>query len=283
MTPRRAKAREPVRVELAWGDELAGQEAHRDGTCAVPVDVLRASTTIAAALSAGARQVTVVREFDDALAVARSREHPVIAAGEEGGLPHPEFDILSSAADVARLLRERPGAEVVLRTSNFARVIGRVARCAEHVVVGGVAMASAAAAAVAALEPRRILLVPCGTHMLRQLHAPLDTPLRSLEDMIGALCVLERLRDSLPLVQAPETQEAHDRCAPLLSSPEAIEAAVAASDYAEYMRRLPDAGGGEPAIHRADISLCARLDEYAVAPVLTQVSGVEHVFQLADL
>jgi phosphosulfolactate phosphohydrolase-like enzyme len=269
---------EPVRVHLAWGDEVLAHEPYREGTCAVVVDVLRASTTIASALSWGARQVTVVREFDDALAVARSRRHPVIAAGEAGGLPHPEFDTLSSPAEVAPLLQERPDAEVVLRTSNFARVIGDAARCAEWVVAGGVAMASAAAHAVVRHRPRRVLLVPCGTHMLQQLEQPLDTPLRSLEDALGAMCVLEKLAETVALVEAAETREMHRHCAPLLASPATIEAVVLACDYAEYMRRLPDAGGGEPQIHRADISLCARLDEYPVGPVLSRVEGVEHVF-----
>jgi phosphosulfolactate phosphohydrolase-like enzyme len=269
----------PIQVDLAWGDEIRGSQDRAAGTVAVPVDVLRASTTIATALAWGARQVTVVRDMDDVPAVAATRAWPVITAGEDAGLPDDRCDTLSSPSELARLLQVKAGAEVILRTTNFARVVVDAARCAEHVVAGGVASAAAAARAIAALRPERVLLVPCGTHRLQQFPAALETPLRSAEDAVGAMAVLMRLREHAPTVLTAAVRQLWDLWEPVLGSPSCVAAVVSGTDYAEYMRRLPDAGHDEPAIHRRDIELCARLDDLPVAPVLSRVEGVEHVFE----
>ncbi|MEX2114189.1 MAG: 2-phosphosulfolactate phosphatase, partial [Pirellulales bacterium] len=67
---------------------------------AVVIDVLRATTTIVAALAAGARAVVPCLTIEDAktAAAALPREETVLG-GERGGLPIEGFDLGNSPAE----------------------------------------------------------------------------------------------------------------------------------------------------------------------------------------
>ena len=78
---------------LVAKDQLAGADV-------VMIDVLRASTTIVHALSAGAAAVIPCQEVEDARRLAANlRGEPVVLGGERGGRPIDGFDLGNSPTE----------------------------------------------------------------------------------------------------------------------------------------------------------------------------------------
>src|SRR5262245_4040317 len=104
-----------------------------DGKVAVVIDVLRATTTVIHALSAGAVQVVPCLEIPDAKRIAAEFAVQAILGGEREGLPIPGFDLGNSPAEYER---ERVGGKtVVFTTTNGTRAMQRC-RHARRVLVG---------------------------------------------------------------------------------------------------------------------------------------------------
>ncbi len=104
-------------------DLLAGQSLA--GCRAVVVDVLRATTTVVQALSAGARAVVPCLTIDDAR--ARAAEFPpgeALLGGERGGLPIEGFDLGNSPAEYTSQVVA--GKTVVLTTTNGTKALLRL-------------------------------------------------------------------------------------------------------------------------------------------------------------
>ena len=114
----------------------------------VVVDVIRAFTTAAYALGAGARQVYLVASVEEALAFKGS--HPgSVAMGEDRGLRPEGFDLPNSPVMAAKF--EMEGRTVVQRTSAGTQGVV-AARSATRLWCASLVCASATAAAVNASE-----------------------------------------------------------------------------------------------------------------------------------
>jgi len=100
------------------------------GRIAVVIDVLRACSTIVAALAAGARKVIPVATIEEALIWPDIE--PVVLAGERGGLPPPGFDLGNSPLEFTPELVA--GRTVVITTTNGTLAIDRCKR-AEAVIL----------------------------------------------------------------------------------------------------------------------------------------------------
>jgi 2-phosphosulfolactate phosphatase len=112
---------------LAEPVELSGQTV-------VVIDVLRATTTIAHALAAGATQVIPCLEIDEARKLAANLHNNIVLGGERGGLPIAGFDLGNSPAEYTP---ERvAGKTVVFTTTNGTRAMQRC-RHASRVLIGG--------------------------------------------------------------------------------------------------------------------------------------------------
>jgi 2-phosphosulfolactate phosphatase len=129
------------------------------GVTAVVLDVVRASTTIVAALAGGARAVIPVATPDEARALGRDRDvGPALVGGERGGAPPPGFDHGNSPAEYTP---ERVrGRTVVFTTTNGTRALLAV-EGARRIAVGGFVNAAAVGRWLAA-EPGDALLVCAG-------------------------------------------------------------------------------------------------------------------------
>lgn len=94
------------------------------GAPVVVIDVLRTSTTIAAALAAGARGIYPSASTDDALRLTRDLGgDAVLLAGERRGLPVPGFDLGNSPREMTA---ERVGGRrLVLATTNGTPALSR--------------------------------------------------------------------------------------------------------------------------------------------------------------
>ncbi len=121
----------------------------------IVVDLLRASTTIATALAAGAECVMPFAEIDDTLAAAeRFGRQNVLLGGERGGRLIPGFDLGNSPSEYTP---ERvAGRRILFTTTNGARALHH-ARGAQRILIGAAVNCTAVALAVAPGEDVAIL------------------------------------------------------------------------------------------------------------------------------
>ena len=126
---------------------------------AVVVDVLRATTTVAAALAAGARAIIPCQELDEARSLSAATSPPRLIGGERHGQPVPGFDLGNSPSEYRpEVVR---GREIVLSTTNGTRAMERC-RAARLVYLGAFVNRSAIVRAL--LNESTVHVVCSGTH-----------------------------------------------------------------------------------------------------------------------
>jgi 2-phosphosulfolactate phosphatase len=122
------------------------EPAKLGGTIAVVIDVLRASTTIAHALAAGAEGVYPCEEVEEARHVAAAHpRQPCILGGERGGRRIAGFDLDNSPA--AYTPAAVAGKPVVFTTTNGTRALLQAAT-ADRVLLAAFVNLSAGGRAV---------------------------------------------------------------------------------------------------------------------------------------
>ncbi len=221
------------------------------GGIAIVIDVLRASTTIVAALERGAAAVLPTSTIEHALAVAATE--PVVLGGERGGVRIAGFDLGNSPWEyTAAAVGER---RVVITTTNGTQALGSC-RDAAAVLIGALVNRSAVVRGARAIARREnvsdIHLVCAGTDgfvteedllaagaMLEAGVGPADT----LD--AAALSALKRYRDTVA-----------DRT---LAHPEALLRAMKASRGG---RNLLELG------MQADLPAAAAIDTSTTVPLL---------------
>jgi 2-phosphosulfolactate phosphatase len=213
------------------------------GVTAIVLDIVRASTTIVAALAGGARTVRPVATPEEALAVGRRDDlGPILIGGERGGSPPPGFDHGNSPAEYTPD-RVR-GRTVVFTTTNGTRALLALER-ARRVAVGGFVNA-AAVARWAAAEPGDVLLVCAG-----------EKGRFCLEDAVCAGLLVSRLAGP----DRPPTDAA--RAARILWERYADDLDAMLRDAAWAQALVAQSRG-------ADLPLCVALDIHDVVPVLQE-------------
>jgi 2-phosphosulfolactate phosphatase len=129
------------------------------GSLAVPIDVLRATTTIVHALAAGCTGVRPCAELDEARDVA---DHlpagKVLLGGERGGRPVSGFDVGNSPREYTP--GRCKGMTLVLTTSNGTRAILRAAE-AERVLIAAFVNFSAVCEQIR-IDPRPVHILCAG-------------------------------------------------------------------------------------------------------------------------
>lgn len=123
-----------------------GAETGTGRGCTVVIDTLRATTSIAAAFSAGVSWLAAVDDEEHGRALAR--DTGAWLAGEVGGLPPPGFDMGNSPVDISG--RCGQGDAVVLYTTNGTRAL--CTATGEAVFAGALVNAAAVAKAASAYE-----------------------------------------------------------------------------------------------------------------------------------
>jgi 2-phosphosulfolactate phosphatase len=132
-----------------------------DASVAIVVDVLRATTTIAHALSQGYERVLACAGLDRARELHSRLGNGALLAGERGCVRPEGFDFGNSPREFAD---GRPrGSTLVLTTTNGTRAVVAAAERADTVLVGSLAnlTACAAAAARTARTAKGDVLVQC--------------------------------------------------------------------------------------------------------------------------
>ena len=139
---------------------LPADAALRHATVVV-IDVLRATSTIAAALMAGAREVIPSATIEESVAIAhRLGTDRTLLGGERGALKINGFQLGNSPAEYTP--EAVHGKTIVLATTNGSIALLR-ARNAERILCGALINASAVARQLLALAPEETVLLCSGS------------------------------------------------------------------------------------------------------------------------
>lgn len=216
--------------------------AHVESRTVLVVDILRASTSMIAALTNGCESLIPVADPETARRVAETLPPASwLLAGERRGEPIAGFDLGNSPLEYAA---ERvAGRTIVLSTSNGTRAL-LAARRAPAIGVG--ALVNLGAAAEWALAGGREILVACAGERGRT----------SLEDLVAAGLLVERMTGHEPA---------------LAPTPAAREAMREAAGYGKDVTRLAEASSWARHLARrgrgADVAACLLLDTTTLVPV----------------
>ncbi|MDB5291361.1 MAG: 2-phosphosulfolactate phosphatase [Phycisphaerales bacterium] len=211
------------------------QPHHLSGRAVAVFDVLRATTSMAAALAAGVREIRIFGDTASALAAGLGFDSPRLLCGEEKCLPPAGFDLGNSPG--AFVPEKHADRVAFMSTSNGTRALLAAAPGATAVFIGAVVNASATARALT--------------------HAGLDVTLLcagtngqvAMEDLIGAGAVLDALERLQPIQLESDTASIAQRL--FISAKRDLPAA------------LRDTQGGKNVIAAGlapDIDFAARLD-----------------------
>ncbi|MCC7438901.1 MAG: 2-phosphosulfolactate phosphatase [Armatimonadetes bacterium] len=150
---------------------------------AVVIDVLRASSTIVAALMSGAREVIPTDSVESAVAIAhRIGSDRTVLAGERNSVPIPGFQLGNSPASCNA--ETVSGKTVVMTTTNGTRAFQQT-HGAQMVLCGALMNARNVAQRVAAAgDDQRVVLLCAGSYGQF-----------SMDDAIGAGAIVRELRD----------------------------------------------------------------------------------------
>lgn len=229
------------------------------GGSAIVIDVLRASTTICAALKAGATRVIPFASVDDARRfadrLAEGGERPLLG-GERGGVRIEGFDLGNSPLEYTA--EAVGGRTVIFTTTNGTRAL-LAAGSAERIYIGAFANLSSLAERVAS-DPGDIHLICAGT----------DGQV-TFEDVVCAGQIIAAIRSRNPNV--------------VLGNDEGQIAAVVGQMHGAERTRLDalrSGLGGQNLVelgYDSDIEFCARTDSAAVVPVFRDGGLVAEVQQ----
>lgn len=214
-----------------------------DGSTVVVIDVLRASTTIIAALAAGARNVHPCRDVAEAVRIAAQLEPAVVLGGERDGLRIEGFHLGNSPREYTS---EVVGGKNIVFTTTNGTLAMESCREADRVLIGAFANQSAVVEALAT-QPQ-VDLVCAGTHgeVTR-------------EDVLFAGAVVARLSRS-KIVLNDASRLARDAWCHLESAPPDM-----------LTKALQDSQGGRNLVkigHGGDIAHAAQLDTTNLLPEL---------------
>lgn len=241
------------------------------GGSAIVIDVLRASTTICAALKAGATRVIPFASVDDARRfvdrLAEGGERPLLG-GERGGVRIEGFDLGNSPLEYTS--QAVAGRTIVFTTTNGTRAL-LAAGAADRIYIGAFANVSAIANRVA-VDSGDIHLICAGT----------DGQV-TLEDVVCAGTITATLRrrdpsillgnDEAMIALASSVEEEGSDPRPSILDPQRPRTRLDALRSGLGGLNLVSLG------YDADIEFCARTDSAAVVPIFRDGALVAEVEQ----
>lgn len=181
---------------FATAAEADGESHH--GAVVVVIDVLRATSTILAALENGAARILPVESIETATRlVSLSDRGDKLLAGEQKGLPIEGFDLFNSPSELDR--ETIKGRTIILATSNGTPAIAAAAPKAGRLIVCSILNLDAVAEEVSGQDD--LVIICSGNHgriagedllcaglLLGALAPPVDA--RSLDDSASTAMIL---------------------------------------------------------------------------------------------
>lgn len=233
-----------MRLDVVFG-ATALTPAEVTGRVVGVIDVLRASSSIAAALSNGARAVVPVESPDEAVTRAKAFERSdVRLAGERRMRPIPGFDLGNSPREFTRSAVE--GKTVLMTTTNGTATISTLAGARDVVVASYVNYTAVQTMLRAALRGGADVTLVCAGRE-RQF---------ALEDAGCAGRYVYNISQQLPEVELNDAAEA---------------SALIDRRFQNELLRLFEASEHGRALHAAgfadDLKACAAIDSFPVIPL----------------
>ena len=210
--------------------EAGCRHAVEHGCVAIVVDALRASATAAMLLHAGARELIVVREVEEARA-AKAAFPDALLFGERGGLPPEGFDGGNSPRDAARA---KDRTVIFTTTTGAGRLVSAWGAAAVYL---GTTVNAHAVIRAAKAHDRDVVLIPAGKSGDPEFDAQED---RAAAAWLGMLAQMEMGAG------AAEFDHWRKRIAA-----EGLEALFASAPHADRLREIG---------HDVDIAYCAQAD-----------------------
>jgi len=233
-----------VRIDVVFGVGSAPASEFAGRVVAV-IDVLRASTSIAAALANGARTVVPVESSDAAVMRAKAFERTdVLLAGERKTKPIPGFDLGNSPREFRRAVVE--GKTVLMTTTNGTPAIMNTPGARDVVIASYVNYTAVLVMLRAALRGGADITIVCAGR----------DGLFALED---AACAGRFVYNVSKRLADVELNDAAQACA--LIDRKYGDHLVKMFEASEHGRLLRDSGFAE------DLDECAAIDSYSVIPL----------------
>jgi len=233
-----------VRIDVVFGPGGAAPGVITGRAVAV-VDVLRASTTIAAALHHGARSVVPLETVDEAITRAKQLDRSeTLLAGERRMLPIEGFDLGNSPLEFTREKVE--GKTVLFTTTNGTAVLAGLSGAREVVIASYANLTAASRALRNAIKLGADVTIVCAG----------QDRMFSLED---AACAGRVVRTIVRRATTASLGDGAVSC--LLVDRRYGDNLLRLFGDAEHGRALAEAGFG------ADLEACAKVDAYPVVPV----------------
>jgi 2-phosphosulfolactate phosphatase len=231
------RARPPLSIDVALlPQDLTPDQTHNKTV--VVFDVLRATTTITAALAAGVHEIRIFPDIHSAAQAATQFPGPRIVAGEVDCLPPPGFDLGNSPG--AFTPERHAGRTAFLSTTNGTKAV-IAARSAAALLIGALVNASAVAQKIAQIG-RSATLLCAGTR---------GQP--AMEDLLGAGAVIDALMTAGAGIPATDTAR--------------IALKLFRASKSSLRQTMSDATGGRHVLAvglGADIDCCAALDSIPI-------------------
>jgi 2-phosphosulfolactate phosphatase len=233
-----------VRIDVVFGG-AALTPADVQGRVVAVIDVLRASTSIGAALSNGARAVIPLESPEDAVTRAKTLERSdVLLAGERKMLTIPGFDLGNSPLEFTREAVE--GKTVLMTTTNGTPAITNSQGARDVVIASYVNYTAVLAMLRSALRGGADITLVC---------AGRDKQF-ALED---AGCAGRYVSNVVKRLTGIELNDAAQACS--LIDRKFGDQIIRLFEASEHGRALRDAGFGE------DLTACAAVDSHPVIPL----------------
>ena len=230
-----------MNVEVFLTSANVSEEDVKDKSVIV-IDVLRASSTIATALSNGARAVVPAQDMAEAGKIASNMDHrSFLMGGEKGGEKIEGYHLGNSPLEyVGDTVQDRT---IIFNTTNGTRAIGR-ARSADHLLVG--CFLNAARVVQFVEQSDKDVVIICAGWRNRV----------SLEDTLCAGLMLDRLWRGQEPDRVSDT--AHVAYSQYRHDHDRLDRALRRAHHARW---LTERG------HGADVDYCFQLDVLPVLPV----------------
>jgi len=243
-----------VKLFVFHTPELTPTESLPD--CAIAIDVLRATTTMATALAAGAEAVQVFSSIDELMQVSEHwSPQKRLRAGERGGATVEGCDLGNSPLDCTPELVE--GRRLFISTTNGTRCLERI-QDAKTVLTAALINRSAVVNYLLTHQPETVWIVGSGWEGSF-----------SLEDTVCAGAILHSLEQEL---FAKDQSGAMQSSLADLAGNDEVFAAVAL--YRQWHDRLLEllhrASHGQRLLrldNQADLEYCAQTDILKVLPI----------------
>lgn len=227
-------------VILTPGELTASALADRT---VVVLDILRATTSIVQALSAGAKTIFPVASIEEALRLANTfGRDEVLLAGERRCLPIEGFDLGNSPREMTA---ERVAGKILVMTTTNGTAAMALTTSAERVIIGSMLNLSAVIEELIRLEADPVFLCAGRERYF------------SLEDATCAGEFAARL-----MAARPGPWELNDGAYAALQLAEQFGTGVEMFRQAQGGRAIVEAG------LEADLEFCAEVDLYPIVPLL---------------